>query len=426
MLLLIALVAPAHGDGPGFQSASSVEEVRRFIAALPDDDWWLTVTGDSMAWLHKNVHRVLPTVNVYREGPVRPLQRRERAEIGSALVTTGKGQISFEDFLSSDQSTVMGIVMLHQGHIVYERYPRQLAYEKPIYWSVSKVLVSAVVSIFEDRGHIDLEQAIETYLPKLAGSSFAGVTVRNILDMATGLDCPEDYENRSSCYYTYSKTVGEGYFTPTDPDNPYVFASALDVGRFAEQGTSYSYSGLNTFILGWLVEEIAGMPFQDVFSREIWQLIGAEGDASFLAPRFGVPIMHGGFMARLRDLARFGLLYTPSHDVVADRRIISKRHVDAIATQGNPELLRNARNGSGLPPGVKHNGFQWGLVYDNNDFFKGGWGGQGLLVNPELDLVVAYSGYFRDDRSETDPLPLIRQVLQQVFMLAGGAGDHGS
>jgi CubicO group peptidase (beta-lactamase class C family) len=120
-------------------------------------------------------------------------------------------------------------------------------------------------------------------------------------------------------------------------------------------------------------------------------------------------------MARMRDVARFGLLYTPSYRLVTDEKIISDRLVELIRNGGNPDLLENARGGSGRPDNVKHNVYQWDLVYANNDFFKGGWGGQGLLVNPDRDLVVVYTGYFKKDYSEVNPLPLLRAVLEGVF-----------
>jgi CubicO group peptidase (beta-lactamase class C family) len=126
----------------------------------------------------------------------------------------------------------------------------------------------------------------------------------------------------------------------------------------------------------------------------------------------------GGFLGTLRDLARFGLLFTPSHSVVSDTKIISDRHIEVLKNGGRPELLANARWGA--PDGIKdktikHNVYQWDLVFANNDVFKGGWAGQGLLVNPDRDLVAVWTGYFNEDQSELEVLPRLRQVLNGVF-----------
>lgn len=414
---LVALAPGAVGSEP-FESASTVEEVRRHIERLPQDASWWTVNGPDMAWNNKNLNRIFPTVNVYRSGPVRELIRRPMAEIGEFEVDTPDGSMPFADFLRSDLSTCMGLVVLHQGRIVFEDYSRMEPYERPIFWSVTKVLVSAVVSILEDRGVVEIDKAIETYIPELSGSSYRGITVRSILDMATGVDCPEEYYDESSCYHRLMETTGESHWDEESGDNPYEYIAGLKVERYAEQGTSFEYASINTYILGWLVEKLTGMPFQDALSREIWTQIGAESDAAILAPRYGVPMFAGGFLGRLRDMARFGLLFTPSYKVVSDRKIISDAHIEMLENGGNPQLLANGRWGpldEATAAVVKHNVYQWDLVFTNDDLFKGGWAGQGLLVNHDRDLVAVYAGYYNHDQSELDVLPRLRQVLNGVF-----------
>ena len=177
----------------------------------------------------------------------------------------------------------------------------------------------------EERGEVDVSRPIGAYLAEVAKSSLAGASVRDILDMATGLDCADDYEDRDSCYYRYSMAIGDGFRTADAPDNPYDFVASLNASRHAPASERFSYSGLNTFVLAWLVGKLTGMPFQDALSKEVWFHIGAESNAACIAPRDGVAVTHGGFMARLRDMARFGLLFTPSYGNVSERRIIIMR-----------------------------------------------------------------------------------------------------
>jgi CubicO group peptidase (beta-lactamase class C family) len=101
---------------------------------------------------------------------------------------------------------------------------------------------------------------------------------------------------------------------------------------------------------------------------------------------------------------------------VSGQRIISERLVKLIRDGGNPALLKNARYPGWRDDSVKHNVYQWDLVYTNNDFYKGGWGGQGLLVNPDRDIVAVWTGYFKDDEhSEVEPLPVLRAVINGVY-----------
>ena len=132
--------------------------------------------------------------------------------------------------------------------------------------------------------------------------------------------------------------------------------ASLKPGVKQPQGEEFQYSGVNTFILSWLVEELMGMPFQDALSKEIWQNIGAEGDAALLAPRYGVPNTHGGLLAQLRDVARFGLLYTPSYHKVTDHKIISDRIVGPYSsTMETPNSHgQKARAANMLPNDFSH------------------------------------------------------------------------
>jgi hypothetical protein len=158
------------------------------------------------------------------------------------------------------------------------------------------------------------------------------------------------------------------------------------------------------------------MQLQDALSEMIWTNIGAESDAAIFAPRYGVPVMHGGLLARPRDVARFGLLFTPSYQVVSDEQLISDRHIYTLMYEGRPELMRN----QGIPMDVagwaiKHNIYQWDMVFENNDIYKGGWAGQGLIVNPEKDIVAVWNGYFKDDnQSEVKLTPIIRRAIDLI------------
>ena len=398
-----------------FRTAASFAEVQRQHRRLPTDDIWWTRYGPDQSWNFRNLHQLFPTVNVYSSGKVRDLASAPMAAIGEQPVETPAGIMSFEDFIHSDQSTTQGVVVLHKGKIVYERYPRMRDYEMPVYWSVAKSFVGTVVRILEERGEIDVSDPIEYYIPQMSESAMAGTSVRDILDMASGLDCADEYDDKESCYYKYSMTIGDGYRLEGAMDNPYEFAATFAAEREAEPGTMFSYSGFNTFVLAWLVQEVTGLPFQDVFSREIWYHIGAESNGGYIAPRYGVGVTHGGFIARMRDLARMGLLFTPSYSVVSDRKIISDEHIEFLWSAGRPELLTNAGMPETSISGVKHNIYQWDAIFSNGDYFKGGWAGQGFIVNPQRDIVVVYTSFYKEDESEVPLRSVIRDVINGVF-----------
>lgn len=400
---------PAPGNTE-FVPANTMEEIQNYHRQVPNDDIWWVVRGEQMAWMHRNAQQLFPTVNVYRNGPVRELKQRRMDAIADFPVETPQGKMRFEDFLHDDQSTALGVVILHKGEVVFESYPRMQEYEKITYWSTVKVFAGTIIRLLEERGEIDVSRPIEHYIPRLAQSGFAGTTVRNLLDHATGLDCADEYEDRQSCYYQYSMAIGDGFREADAPDNPYDFLASAKLSRHAEQGKQFSYSGANNFILAWLVQEVTGYAFQDVFTKEIWQHIGAESDASFIAYRYGIPLTHGGFLSRMRDLARFGLLYTPSYSLVSDRKIISDEHIDFLQSGANLNLRRSSADGDSV-----HTIYQWGAVYASGWLTQGGWGGQGLLVSPGRDVVVVYTAYYKQDFSEVELAPVVFDVVRSVF-----------
>ena len=423
VLLSIILWLPLNSysqiKDSSFVSPSGVKEIKEQLKKLPKKNIWWTINGMDMAWNNKNLHQILTTVNVYRSGPVSVLDYNLANNINTTEVNTPVGLMNFQTFIDHDKSTVMGVVIAHKGKIIFEHYPRMEEHEKPIYWSVSKVLPATLLRIYEERKQLDVSKPIDFYLKELKDTSYAGIRIRNILDMASGLDCSDNYETFESCYYLYSMSIGDGFRTEDAEDTPYDFVKNTKIERNAPQGEIFSYSGVDTFVLAWLVEELSGMPYQDALSKEIWNKIGAESDASFIAPRYGIPISHGGFLANMRDMIRFGLLFTPSYKKVSEEKIISDDHIDLILTKGNPKLMQNLYQkipSANMPDDLRHNIYQWDAVYENGDFFKGGWAGQGLLINPTRDIVAVWTGYKRDSEHDAREMRMIvREVLNTVY-----------
>ena len=172
------------------------EFARKQIESLPKNDIWWTKNGETMLWSFKNLHTIFPTATVHRSGAVRELEIAIDESIGSTQVPTKLGNMELNSFLESDESTAISVLILHKGRVVFERYPRMKAHEKPVHWSVTKVLVSALVAILESKNKVNVELSIDYYIPELSGSDFMGIKIKNILDMATGINCPEEYINK--------------------------------------------------------------------------------------------------------------------------------------------------------------------------------------------------------------------------------------
>jgi CubicO group peptidase (beta-lactamase class C family) len=392
------------------------DDLRRFHDEFTLRNW--IEPGEIMRYAFLNTPEFMPHAVIHRDGPIAPLAEAPRDDLPAARVCTPLGELALDEYVQ--RGPVNGVVILHRGAIVYERYPRMRRVDKHLLMSVSKVFASTLVAILEDRGQIDTRAALETYLPELRGSGWEGVSVRDVLDMASGIDCdelaPDAYSDTASTYYPFEESLG---LLPAFPGSRYsTWDYVVSLGRAKAPGQAFDYTSVNTFVLGWLVERLTGKPFADVLSEEIWSRIGAEADALISSSRCGAVAHHGGIVTRPRDLARFGLLFTPSWRVVSDTRIVSDRYLNEIIHGGRPEIFDQGVSGQRLirqlaPARPRHNSYQWDFVMPDHDFYKGGFGGQGLYISPARDLVVAFFGTLVEPRRENAMMSIAQQLSEQ-------------
>jgi CubicO group peptidase (beta-lactamase class C family) len=347
--------------------------------------------GEPSAWAYLHAGELLPSVEIPAGPRAVVLECAEAAEVARFPVPPG---VSLDEYVAA--GPVSGMVVVRRGRIVFERYPRMRPDDRHLLMSVTKAVTAALVGILELRGDLDLGQPVDAVIGELAGSAWAGITIRDVLDMASGIDCleidvPGAYDDPAHPFYRFEATLGWRPSPGGPLPTPYEFVSALPSHR--PPGEVYEYTSVNTFVLSWLVERVTGLPFADVLGREIWSAGGFEAPALLCGSAAGAPGSHGGLCITLRDLARFGMLFTPSAAVP----VIAAEHLRRIRAGTRPHLHRARRDqpeyvtaayGSDLPPASR----QWDFAMADGDLFKGGFGGQGLYVSPARDLVIAFAG----------------------------------
>jgi CubicO group peptidase (beta-lactamase class C family) len=379
--------------------------------------------GEPSAWAYLHAGELLPSVQIPVARPPARLVSAEQAAIGRFAVQPDTGQpgATLDDYVT--HGPVSGIVVVLGGRIVYQRYPRMRPGQRHFMMSVTKAFTSALVGILEQRGLLDLSAPVDAVLTELAGSGWAGVPARDVLGMASGIGCLDD-NTPGACtdpghpFYRFEATLGWRPAGRQPLPSPYEFVAALPAGR--PPGQRYEYVSANTFVLSWLIERATGRPFADVLRREIWGRAGFEAPAQLSGSAAGAPGSHGGLSITLRDLARFGMLFTPSSRLVADSAIITDRHLRLVQAGGRPELHQpdagladymTAAYGPRLPPASR----QWNFAMADGDLFKGGFGGQGLYISPGRDLVIAFAGVPRADGSAS----LLRWFSRRLALSLG-------
>jgi CubicO group peptidase (beta-lactamase class C family) len=395
--------ATVVGAGPPGYTA---EEAGRLRRAVTLDNW--DDGGEISRFVYLNVSEIFPVAVVRRGGPVAALPVEMNPAIGRYVVDRSNGHsVTLDDAVAGGPFD--GFVVVHRGRVVYERYPRMRAGDRHLMFSVTKAFVGMAVALLEDRGEVRLDHAIAEYIPDLKGTAWEPTPVRDVLEMSSGIEtgeaAPDPYSDPQNKHYQLEASLGMLPKTAAmseDVQREETYRYLRTQRRVRAPGVLWEYSSVSTTVLAWLVERVSGRTLAEFLSDEVWSRMGAEADAQIVVNRNGIAAAHAGLSATLRDLARFGMLLTPSRSS-EEGRIFSDAVVRRIAEGGRPQILKE--------PGRRHHvAYQWDGVTGKGDFYKGGFGDQLLYVAPRKDVVIAYFGTNATLDSRPYLLPLAAMV----------------
>lgn len=342
----------------------------------------------AMRWSVSNFRQLMPTVNVSRGiGAPAALKRSLRTEIDTLRFTPLGSSESMTWAESLEANYTDGIVVLHRGKVVYERYFGVLRDDrKHGAMSVTKSFVGTLGAILVAEGVLDPEMLVQDYVPELSGSAFGDATLRQLLDMTTALKFSEDYADPNAEVWAHANAGNplpkpEGY---TGPRSYYEFL--VTVQKQGEHGEAFGYKTANTDALGWIIARVTGSSVADLLSDRIWRHLGAEQDAYFSVDSIGTPFAGGGLNTGLRDLARFGEMIRNDGELNGEQ-IIPKAAVDDIRGGGDPEVF--AKAGYKLLPGWSYRNMWWVTHNEHGAFMARGVHGQALYIDPTAEMVIA-------------------------------------
>ena len=393
------------------------EEVESFGSELDLVNW--DDGGEISRFAFLNTSSFFPTATIDRPGALARLDYSPESAVSGYSVTLDGRILPFDEYV--DEAALDGIVIVHRGKVAYEKYPRMRASDRHLLFSLSKVYVSTLVAILEDKGQVSADAPIDRYVPELASSGWSGVSVRNILDMASGIDSLEwiegAYTDPHRKHYQYEASLGwlpKVDFHPESVHQGSTYAFLASLGRLTDPGERFEYVSVNSAVLGWMVEKLTGNSFAEVLSNEVWSRIGAEDDGLVTVNESGIAAVHGGMIGNLRDVARFGLSFTPSYTAVSPDRIVSDAYLRKIRSGGRPELMADSGYAS-QKPSPRYVSYQW-QVYEDGSFFKGGFGGQGLYVDPAKDIVLAFVGtHGYGEEGVPPPLEVCVKMFSEIY-----------
>lgn len=384
-------------DALANKSMEEVKEIQEFFGVLENRiKFQFPIPQTRYMW--QNLGRMYTTVDVLRGGLISDLPLEYNPDIGEvAFQKDGKTE-TVNGHL--DSYPVDAFLVAHKGKIVFERYNTMRPQDKHIWMSSAKVTGSTVMALLEHQGKIDVKKPVPHYLPELKGTPWDEVTVEHALDMANGLDSTEHDEpvhdtrtNPKQPYYQWGVTLG--FFTNPDQKETDPYGVLRNMKRKYSGHTAFEYNSINPFVVNRINERVTGKPMNVLMSEMIWSKIGAEHDMTVAVSPQGYPMFFGFVASTLRDMARYGMIYTPSWNKVSKERIVPESVLKMLQTTGHPEIYSKGYVGKVMYESFPEdkgitNRYQWDAIFTDGDMYKGGVGGQGLYVSPSRDLVIVW------------------------------------
>ena len=367
-----------------------------------------------LRWALSHMGELAPTKTISRgSAAVEPLPRNDRADLDAVrFMPIGSNRsMSWEDGLAANYTD--GIVVLHKGYIVTERYRGVLQSNMPhLSFSVTKSFIGLLAQMLVHEGILDEHALVGHYVPELKFSAFGDAKVRQVQDMLTGLQYRENYTDPQSEIWNHSRAGGllprpTGY---AGPKSYYAFLQT--VKKLGEHGEGFMYKTINTDVLGWVLRRATGQSLTDMLSERLWSRLGCEQDAAILVDSEGTEFAGAGLNTCLRDLARFGEMMRKG-GWACGRQLVPAAVVDDIRSGASPEKFK--MGGYVTLPGWSYRNMWWVSHNAHGAYMARGIHGQAIYIDPKAEMVIArYASHHIAGNMGIDPqsLPAYHALAQ--------------
>ena len=220
-----------------------------------------------------------------------------------------------------------------------------------------------------------VDDPIVKYLPYLSASGYREVTVKQVLEMATGVDYDETYGDPNS----EAAKLGGALLSGNPSFRQYV---ATMKPTKVKPGTQFNYQSVNTQLLGILLEQVTGKRLNEYAEEKLWKKIGAQSDAFFYrGKKQPDTCAFACFNATIRDYARVGLMMMRGGEL-GGKRVVPASWVHESTTPGAEFLKHTDEPGAGYA-------YQWWVPDGKDGAFEAlGIFGQSVYVNPAKHIVI--------------------------------------
>ncbi len=339
---------------------------------------WQWLNPEINSFTFRDTDKVFEFRAVKRSGPVWDLPRG--APIAMPSISFGGEARGYERF--AEDTFTNALLVMRDGRIVFEDYRNKSGPDtRFISFSMAKTITAMLVGIAIQEGRItSLDDRADKYVPELKGTGYDAVTIRQIMQMRSGVDYQERYD-----FGDHPSFAARLHEQAIILNKMRFAAGALETKRGNTPGSTFNYSTLDTMVIGWVLENATGEKLEDFTRRTLWAPLGAESDAFWLAdgpPGNGRALNGMGYNAVLRDFGRLGQLMLDG----------GKRGGKHVLPAGWVEQMTAMRPTGGPMPG--YGLFTWQIDDEPGAFAAVGLAGQFIYVSPRTRTVIVKLSYY--------------------------------
>ena len=271
---------------------------------------------------------------------------------------------SLEDYI--DKFNVAGLLILRRGNVLFENY--NFGNDEDSKWisfSVTKSITSMLVgAAIEDEFIEDINDPVIKYLPDLSGSNYDEISIKHVLQMSSGIEWNEDYDD------PYSDVNLAAGLNSLDL---YKYLYKLD--KTNKPSRKFNYNTAESNLLGGVVRSAVGSNLSNYLESKIWQSFGMESDAywgldsTFLDELGGCCIY-----ATLKDYARVGIFALNQGKLLNGDKVLPENWMEDSTKASSAN---------------QYYGYQWWLGGRRYESYAAqGIFGQLIWIDPPTETVV--------------------------------------
>ncbi len=323
---------------------------------------------------HRNMKRIFPWRDIAASPAPVTFPKAEKPLLAEFQYDGATKKL--DEFLQRTQTT--SLLVIKNGTIVNEKY-FQGSDEKSQFtsWSVAKSFLSTLAALAMKDGLIkSLDDTAEQYVPELKGKAYGTVSIRQLLQMSSGIKFDETYTNKLSDINMLFYRV----FLAGASINEIMTGYERDVPA----GSRFQYVSSDSQVLSWVLTKASGMSLTKYMQTRLWAPLGMESSAYWSIEREGgAEVAYCCLNAAARDFAKLGQLYL-DQGKWKGQQFLPEGWVKE-ATRPSQDYLKPEASALKL----RGYQYQWWVPagYDGEYFANGVWG-QMIWVSEKTNTVI--------------------------------------